>query len=108
MRPPVTPTKLFIFIFILVVLLLIIQIGIFTIVLEKLGLSAHSAMTLLIVTLIGSGINLPISEIDILDSLARSTAADTAAELVPKAVKNGARDNITAVVVKMKSMGSCC
>jgi uncharacterized membrane protein len=65
MRPPVTPTKLFIFILILVVLLLIIQIGIFTVVLDKLGLSPHSAMSLLIVTLIGSGINLPLSEIDI-------------------------------------------
>ena len=65
MRPPVTPTKLFIFIFILVMLLLILQIGLFSIVLEKLGLAPYSAMLLLIVTLIGSGINLPITEIDI-------------------------------------------
>lgn len=65
MRPPVTPTKLFIFIFILIVLLMIIQIGIFTVVLDKLGLAPHSAMLLLIVTLFGSGINLPLSEIDI-------------------------------------------
>lgn len=65
MRPPVTPTKLFIFIFILVMLLLVLQIGLFSIVLEKLGLAPYSAMLLLIVTLIGSGINLPITEIDI-------------------------------------------
>jgi protein phosphatase len=43
-----------------------------------------------------------IAEIDILHSLAeRSIAADTAGELVARAVQNGARDNITAVVVKI-------
>jgi serine/threonine protein phosphatase PrpC len=43
-----------------------------------------------------------IVEKNILDSLAdRSDAADLAAELVAKALKNGARDNITAVVVKI-------
>lgn len=43
-----------------------------------------------------------IVERNILDSLAdQSDAADTAAELVAKTLKNGARDNITAVVVKM-------
>ena len=43
-----------------------------------------------------------IAEIDIFDSLAeRFIAADTAAELVARALKNGARDNITAVVVKI-------
>ena len=41
------------------------------------------------------------AERNILDSLAdRSEAADTAAELVAKALKHGVRDNITAVVVK--------
>ena len=65
MRPPVTPTKLFIFIFILVMLLLVLQIGLFSIVLEKLGLAPYSVMLLLIITLVGSGINLPITEIDI-------------------------------------------
>ena len=41
------------------------------------------------------------AERNILDSLAdRSEAADTAAELVAKALKHGARDNITVVVVK--------
>jgi protein phosphatase len=43
-----------------------------------------------------------IVERNILDSLAdQSDAADAAAELVAKTLKNGARDNITAVVVKM-------
>lgn len=65
MRPPIPPVKLFIFIFILVILLLILQIGLFTIVLDKLGLAPHSAMLLLIITLIGSGINLPVTEIEI-------------------------------------------
>lgn len=65
MRPPIPPVKLFIFIFILVILLLILQIGLFSIVLDKLGLAPHSAMLLLIITLIGSGINLPITEIEI-------------------------------------------
>jgi serine/threonine protein phosphatase PrpC len=43
-----------------------------------------------------------IVERNILDSLAnQSDAADIAAKLVAKALKNGARDNITAVVVKI-------
>lgn len=65
MRPPLPPLQLFIFIFLLVMLLLILQLGLFSIVLGKLGLSPHSAMLLLIITLIGSGINLPITKIEI-------------------------------------------
>ena len=65
MRPPLPPLQLFFFIFLLVMLLLILQLGLFSIVLEKLGLSPHSAMLLLIITLIGSGINLPITKIEI-------------------------------------------
>ena len=45
----------------------------------------------------------------ILDLLAqRSITADTAAELVARALQNAARDNITAVVVKIKSIGDSC
>lgn len=65
MKPPVTPARLLIFIVILVILLLLLQIGLYSVVLEKLGLAPHSAMMLLIFTLIGSGINLPVTEIDI-------------------------------------------
>lgn len=47
------------------------------------------------------GLHNTIDERAILDSLAeRSNAAEAAAELVAKALKHGARDNITAVVVK--------
>ena len=52
---------LLIFIFLLAVL--VIYMGIFTIALDKLGLSTHSAMLLLGCTLIGSGINLPLFQI---------------------------------------------
>lgn len=65
MRPPLPPAHLFIFIFLLVFMLLVLQLGLFSIVLGKLGLSPHSAMLLLIITLIGSGINLPITKIKI-------------------------------------------
>jgi len=48
------------------------------------------------------GLYKAVAERDILDLLAeRSDAADTATELIAKALKNGARDNITAVVVKI-------
>lgn len=65
MRPPLPPAHLFIFIFLLVILLLILQLGLFSIVLGKLGLAPHSAMLLLVITLIGSGINLPITKMEI-------------------------------------------
>lgn len=65
MRPPLTPIQLFIFIFLLIFMLLILQLGLFSIVLDKLGLAPHSAMLLLIVTLFGSGINLPITKLKI-------------------------------------------
>jgi len=52
---------LLIFIFLLAVI--VIYMGVFTIALDKLGLSTHSAMLLLGCTLIGSGINLPLFQI---------------------------------------------
>jgi uncharacterized membrane protein len=52
---------LLIFIFVLAVIVL--YLGVFTIALDKLGLSTHSAMLLLACTLIGSGINLPLFQI---------------------------------------------
>lgn len=65
MRPPLSPLQLFIFIFLLIFILLIIQLGMFSLVLDKLGLAPYSAMLLLVVTLIGSGINLPITKLKI-------------------------------------------
>jgi len=50
-------------IFILVLAVTIIYLGIFTLALDKLGLSTHSAILLLACTLIGSGINLPLFRI---------------------------------------------
>lgn len=52
---------LLIFIFVLAVI--IIYMGVFTIALDKLGLSTHSAMLLLACTLLGSGINIPLFQI---------------------------------------------
>jgi len=52
---------LLIFIFVLAVIVL--YLGVFTVALDKLGLSTHSAMLLLACTLIGSGINLPLFQI---------------------------------------------
>jgi len=52
---------LLIFIFILAVIVL--YLGVFTVALDKLGLSTHSAMLLLACTLIGSGINIPLFQI---------------------------------------------
>jgi protein phosphatase len=48
-----------------------------------------------------------IAERDVLDSLVKQAiAANTASELVAKALKNDARDNVTAIVVKITSTGS--
>ena len=46
--------------FIVVMVAVVIQVGVFTMALDKLGLSPHSAMLLLICTLAGSAINLPL------------------------------------------------
>ena len=43
--------------------LIVLYLGVFTIALDKLGLSTHSAMLLLGCTLVGSGINLPLFQI---------------------------------------------
>lgn len=52
---------LLIFVFVLAVIIL--YLGVFTLALDKLGLSTHSAMLLLACTLIGSGINMPLFRI---------------------------------------------
>ncbi|MDJ0880137.1 MAG: DUF1614 domain-containing protein [Gammaproteobacteria bacterium] len=60
MRPPFPPLQLILLLFILVMAISIIYLGVFAFALEKLGLSTHSAMLLLISTMLGSGINLPL------------------------------------------------
>ena len=60
MRTPYSAFQLLFLASILLVLVIVIQVGAFTLALDKLGLSPHSAMLLLICTLIGSAINLPL------------------------------------------------
>lgn len=60
---PFNPLQLIGFILVLGLLLAMIQIGILTIAFEKLGLSSHSAFTLLFASLFGSAINLPVAKI---------------------------------------------
>ena len=58
-----TPIHLIIFIFLLILLIVFVQVGIFTLALDKLGISSQSAFTILFASLIGSGINLPLRRI---------------------------------------------
>ena len=60
MRSPFAPIPLLIFFALILLLLSIVQVGAITIAFDKLGLSASSAGVLLLASLIGSGINLPL------------------------------------------------
>lgn len=60
MRTPLSPQHLLFFLFALAVLIAFIQIGAFTIAFDKLGVSQESAFLLLITSLFGSAINLPL------------------------------------------------
>jgi uncharacterized membrane protein len=60
---PYSTKNLLIFIFILAFLITFIQVGVITIVFDKLGLSHQSAFLLLFASLFGSGINLPVFSI---------------------------------------------
>lgn len=60
MKPPVSAFYLLLLIFTLGFLLAFIQIGLLTIAFDKLGLSPHSALLLLVTSLFGSLINLPL------------------------------------------------
>ena len=60
MRPPFPASQFLFLALILIVLAVVIQVGAFTMALEKLGVSPHSAMLLLVCTLFGSAINLPL------------------------------------------------
>lgn len=60
MRSPFSPIQLLLFLFLLGLLLVVIQVGILTIAFGKLGLSQASAFLLLLGSLFGSAINLPL------------------------------------------------
>lgn len=60
MQKPPNFIQLLAFSLILIVLLILIQVGVISIVMEKLGLSGHSIILILATSLIGSFINLPL------------------------------------------------
>ena len=60
---PFSPQHLIAFIFVLAFLVAFVQLGVLTIAFDKLGLSAESAFLLLAVSLIGSGVNLPVASV---------------------------------------------
>ena len=63
MRPPFTPLQFVLLLFVFMLAVIVLYMGIFTLALDKLGLSTHSAMLLLAGTLLGSTINLPLFQI---------------------------------------------
>jgi len=63
MREPGHPYQLLIFFLLILLLIVLIQVGIFSIALEKLGLSTFSTFLLLFSSLIGSTVNLPLFSI---------------------------------------------
>lgn len=60
MRSPISPAYLLVLIIGLTVLIAVVQIGLVTVAFDKLGLSSTSAFLLLISSLMGSAINLPL------------------------------------------------
>lgn len=58
-----TPIHIILFVFLLILLIAFVQVGVFTLALDKLGISSQSAFTILFASLIGSGINLPLRRI---------------------------------------------
>jgi len=63
MLPKQLPPQLFIFGILLIAIIIVIQIEIFSLVLSRLGLSPSSASLLLVTTLFGSTLNLPLASI---------------------------------------------
>ena len=57
---PFSPLRIFLFAMALAFLVILVQFGLISIAFGKLGLSEHSAYLLLICTLVGSMINLPL------------------------------------------------
>lgn len=60
MRLPFSPLPLFVFLFVLGFLAAVVQVGALTIAFDKLGLSPGSALLLLLASLFGSAVNLPL------------------------------------------------
>ncbi|MFO7602479.1 MAG: DUF1614 domain-containing protein [Gammaproteobacteria bacterium] len=58
-----TPIHLILFFLLLIFLLAFVHVGIFTLALDKLGVSSQSAFTILFASLLGSGINLPLRRV---------------------------------------------
>jgi uncharacterized membrane protein len=61
---PFSPLRLLLFILAMAFLVIFVQVGLISIAFEKLGLSEHSAYLLLLCTLVGSMINLPLFSLD--------------------------------------------
>ncbi len=76
MRPPLPPLHFLVLGFLLLTLLAIMQFGLISLGFQKLGLSAHSATLLLLTSLLGAGINLPLGSV-------RAKAPETQTPLPP-------------------------
>ena len=63
MRPPISPIHLLLLVVGLIALIAIVQIGLVTVAFDKLGLSPASALLLLVSSLLGSAVNLPLFSI---------------------------------------------
>jgi len=64
MKLPISPVRFGIFIFAVAFLFAIVQLGVISIAFDKLGLSPNQAMTLLLLSLAGSVINIPILQVE--------------------------------------------
>jgi len=78
MRLPFAPLPLLLFVFVLGFLAAVVQIGVLTIAFDKLGLSAASAFALLLASLLGSAVNLPLFTV---------SAERPATEVVPPSLR---------------------
>ncbi|HQT82209.1 MAG: hypothetical protein B7Z60_08440 [Ferrovum sp. 37-45-19] len=66
-----SPLKIILFVFAFILLIVIIQLNIITVAFDKLGLSSHSAYLLIMATLFGSVINLPLLSLKADDALSQ-------------------------------------
>ena len=64
MKLPISPVRFGIFIFAIAFLFAIVQLGVISIAFDKLGLSPNQAMTLLLLSLAGSVINIPLLQVE--------------------------------------------
>ncbi len=87
MRPPLHPAQLIGFVLLLAALIAIVQIGLIRIAFDKLGVSGEGAFLLLLATLFGSAVNLPLFSIRV--PPAPETAPPAALPWLPKLPFNG-------------------